>query len=385
MRMNKKIFIIVILLCIINLTACSSQSAGNVSDAGFSRQVGSVFGTGFYFDTVVSFTVYGTDDESIIDTLFTICENGEYYFSATKSDGELYKLNKGEISKVSDWLYKCANRANYYSEILNGKYDISIRPVSKLWDFRSGKAEVPDAKDIEKALEKVNYQDIRFEDNSIINLGVLDDGTASISKIPYYEMYLKEGMELDLGSAAKGFISDIICGYLKEEGIESAIISLGGNVQCLGGKLIGEEEFEDFKVAVKNPYADLENRAKAADGDNDNNDDSNGSNALNYSEILNVRDKAVVTSGIYERCFEKEGVLYHHILDATIGYPVQNDLASVTIICDSGLDADILSTVCFIAGYEGTKEKYVQLSKYGDFDAIFYFKDGTRKEIKASP
>ncbi|MBR4776262.1 MAG: FAD:protein FMN transferase [Lachnospiraceae bacterium] len=317
------------------------------------KPVKSVSGTGFYFDTVVSFTVYGTDDESIIDTLFTICENGEYYFSATKSDGELYKLNKGEITKVDEWLYKCVNRAIYYSELLDGRYDISIRPVSKLWDFRSGNGDVPDPKDIETALEKVNYQDIELDNDHIVDLGVLDDGTAETIRLDYFNIYLKEGMELDLGSAAKGCIGDTICEYLKEEGIESAVISLGGNVQCLGGKLIGEEKKEDFKVAVKSPFDD------------------------GYNEVLNVRDKAVVTSGIYERCFEKDGELYHHILDATTGYPVKNDLAAVTIICDSGLNADILSTVCFLAGYDETLKKYGQLSKYGDFEAEFIYKDGS--------
>lgn len=334
----RKIIISFILLIIAGiLTGCKDKPVVSVS------------GTGFYFDTVVSFTVYGTDDESIIDTLFTICENGEYYFSATKSDGELYKLNKGEITEVDEWLYKCVNRTIYYSELLDGRYDVSIRPVSKLWDFRTGNGDVPDPKDIETALEKVNYKDLKWDVQYVSG-----DGSGSRSSMIYdYYIYLKEGMELDLGSAAKGCIGDTICEYLKEEGIESAIISLGGNVQCLGGKLIGEEKKEDFKVAVKSPFGD------------------------DYSEVLNVRDKAVVTSGIYERCFEKDGELYHHILDATTGYPVKNDLAAVTIICDSGLNADILSTVCFLAGYDETLEKYGQLSKYGDFEAEFIYKDGS--------
>lgn len=339
--MKKVLFLLLMILSAGVLSGCKDKPVESVS------------GTGFYFDTVVSFTVYGTNDESIIDTLLNICKNGEYYFSATKNDGELYKLNKGESTKVDEWLYKCVYRAVYYSGLLDGKYDISIRPVSKLWDFRSGNGEVPDAANIKKALEKVNYQDIELDNDYVVDLGVLDDGTADTTKINSYNIYLKEGMELDLGSAAKGYISDIICEYLKKQGIESAIISLGGNVQCLAGKLIGEDKFEDFKVAVKSPFGD------------------------DYSEVLNVKDKAVVTSGIYERCFEKNGILYHHILDATTGYPVQNDLASVTIICDSGFNADILSTVCFIAGYEETIEKYEQLSKYGDFEAEFIYKDGS--------
>ena len=341
--MKKVLFLLFLTLSVGVLSGCENKSVKSVS------------GTGFYFDTIVSFTIYGTDDESIIDTLFTICENGEYFFSVSQNDGELYRLNKGESTTVDEWLYKCVYRAIYFSELLDGKYDISIRPVSKLWDFRSGKGEVPDAEDIEKALDKVNYKDIKLENKPIIDLGVSEDGTALTSMIPYYEIYLKEGMELDLGSVAKGYICDEISNYLKEEGIESAVISLGGNIQCLGGKLVGEDESEDFKVAVKSPFG----------GD--------------YSEVLYVRDKAVVTSGIYERCFEKDDVLYHHILDATTGYPVQNNLASVTIISDSGFNADILSTVCFLAGYEETLKKYEQFSKYGDFEAEFIYKDGSVK------
>lgn len=330
----------------LNVTGCKNRDTESVS------------GTDFFFDTVVSFTVYGTEDESIIENLFDICRYYETIFSATNEDSELYKLNQKEISEVSEDLYYCMERAAYFSELLDGKYDISIRPVSKLWDFRSGNGVVPAALDIEKALEKVNYKDIEYKKY----LYALDGVSAPYGTL--FDVYLKEGMELDLGSAAKGYIGDRICEFLKGNGIESAIISLGGNVQCLGGKP-GKDGYEDFRVAVRSPYLSTDN-------------------GTDYSEVLHVRNKAVVTSGIYERCFEKDGVLYHHILDAKTGYPVDNDLASVTIICDSGFNADILSTVCFLAGYEDTKEKYEQLAKYGEFEAKFYFKDGTVKSITAS-
>ena len=343
---KKNIVFLIIFLIAICASGCKSRSAESVS------------GTGFYFDTVVSFTVYGTDDRQIINDLMTECSRYEKIFSPTDKESDLYRLNHRETDEVSEDLYNCITYANEYCRLLDGRYDISIRPVSELWNFQDGKNEVPAVGEIENGLQNVNFQNIGL-------IGRIGDENKC-------RIHLEEGMMLDLGSAAKGYIGDKLCEYLKERGYESAIVSLGGNIQCLGGKANDKDVTEGFKVAVKSPF--------------ENADDEKGSmKSQNYADVLIVSDMSVITSGIYERCFESNGVLYHHILDAKTGYPVDSELASVTILCKSGSEADILSTVCFIAGYEKTLElmdKIAVINGNQAFEAEFIYKDGSVKRTE---
>lgn len=311
----------------IGMTGCKSRSAGSVS------------GNGFYFDTIVSFTVYGTEDTNIIDELKEKCALYEKIFSTTDKESELYKLNSGEIKKVSADLYQCVKTALEYCRQTNGRYDISIRPVSELWDFNEKDPVIPEKEKISSGLEYVDYSKIDISEENVI-------------KMPY-------GMKIDLGSAAKGYIADRLCEFLTEKGITSAIVSLGGNVQCLGKKISDNGKTDAFRIAIKSPFPDKSDE---------------------YADILSVKDKAVVTSGIYERCFTKENILYHHILDGKTGFPVENDLASVTIVSSSGLEADILSTVCFLEGYENVLKKFYEKDKAERFEAEFIYKDGSVKK-----
>ncbi|MBR4341651.1 MAG: FAD:protein FMN transferase [Lachnospiraceae bacterium] len=316
------------------------------------KEIKSISGIDFYFDTVVNVTVYGTEDRKIIDDFFAECSKYEKIFSTTDENSELFvlnrlsneKLQKGDLGEtkfeVSRELYECIKESLGYSELTEGRYDITIRPVSKLWDFRSGKNKVPKEKDVQEGLNLVDYKNVTL--------------IAEDSK--YYVSYTKPGIELELGSSAKGYIGDRLIEFLCSKDISSAIISLGGNVQCLGGKTDGNGNETGFKVAIKDP--------------------SNPDSGL--FETLEVVDKAVVTSGIYERCFEKDGKQYHHILSAKTGYPVESDLASVTVITESGLKADILSTVCFIEGYEKSK---MMLKDDKGIHLKFIYKDGSVKEI----
>ena len=355
--MKKIIISISLLLLSIMFTGCKSRSVGSVS------------GTGFYFDTVVSFTVYGTDDDTIIKELMSECERYEKIFSPTLEDSELYKLNHSapagtaHMAFVSEDLYKCIEKAYSISRIMDGRYDITIRPVSELWDFGSEKHIVPNEKTIEEKLPYVDYHRIvlrgKWENIKGENLD-------ADKNYEGYRIDISPDTMIDLGSVAKGYIGDKLSEYLKEKGYDSAIVSLGGNVQCLGGKLNEAGEYEDFRVAVKSPFP-------AEDGKE---------NDVKYQEVLSVRDVAVVTSGIYERCFEKDGKLYHHILDAGTGYPVENDLVSVTIVSGSGLEADILSTACFIAGFEETVERLKKEAGITNFQAEFIYKDGSVRKTE---
>ncbi len=365
MKSKIKIFIMLIFLAM-TLAGCKSRSVGSVS------------GTGFYFDTIISVTVYGTDDQTIVNELMDECRRYEKIFSPTMTDSELYKLNHAvpegtaAMWPVSEDLYNCIEKAYKFSKLTDGRYDITVRPVSELWDFKSEDPVVPDESLISEKLKYVDYRNIiprgKWEDWEQMNgsEGEQDNTSGKDNTVYEYRVDITGGTMIDLGSVAKGYIGDKLCEYLKDKGYDSAIISLGGNVQCLGGKLNENGEFENFRVAVKSPFPE-----SGTDGSSE-----------PYADVLSVKDVAVVTSGIYERCFEKEGKLYHHILDAGTGYPADNDLASVTIVAESGFDADILSTVCFLAGYEETVDRLKKAGETGNFEAEFIYKDGTVRKTE---
>ena len=318
------------------------------------KPVSSISGNGFYFDTFVSFTVYGTEDPEIINGLKAECEKYENIFSAVNQKSELYRLNKGDNNEVSKDLYESVKKALLLCEYSEGLYDITIRPVSELWMFVADKngiiPMIPDDGKIKTAINKVDYKKVKLSET--------DDGKFIIDL---------NGTAIDMGSVAKGYIADKLVEYLKEKGITSAIISLGGNIVCLGAKPVendGKTEEQDYTVAIKSPFP-IEN--------------TDGDNSGQYADVVYIRDKSVVTSGIYERSFEKDGVLYHHLIDTKTGYPYNSELASVSIISESSFEADILSTVCYYLDYDKTAELQKRKDLVGDFEAEFIYKDGSVK------
>ena len=230
------------------------------------------------------------------------------------------KLSKDTITLL--------NRGIYYSEISNGAFDISVEPITSLWNFGSKDQHVPDPEELKKAVSLVGYKNILLTDNE-----------ATLTK---------EGMGIDLGAIAKGFIADRMKDFLLEQGVKSAIINLGGNVLCVGSKPSGEA----FKIGIQKPYEQ-------------------------YSEtiaVMEIKDKSVVSSGIYERAFVEDGVNYHHILNPSTGYPYDNNLLSVTIVSDASVDGDGLSTTCFALGLDQGLELINSLE---NTYAAFITKDGT--------
>ncbi len=287
--------------------------------------------TGFAFDTVVNFKIYGTKDEKILDEVMKICEEMEMIFSAHHENSEIYRLNhrnKGEREWViSDDLKTVITAAQEISELSDGAFDITIEPVLSLWDFQTENPTVPLSTDVERELRKVGFHRIRIFGDKII---FSDDET-----------------RIDLGAIAKGYIADKIKWYLQERGVESAIINLGGNVLCIGKKPGGEE----YKVGLRAPFQGQED-------------------ILGY---VILHDSSVVSSGVYERHFEKDGVNYHHILDTSTGYPIQNGLTQVSIVSESSMLADALSTSCFSLG---TKRGMELLAKFPGTYAYFVHENG---------
>ena len=304
--------------------------------------------TSFKLNTVVTITLYDSRDQAVLDGAMGLCDEYERIFSRTLPESELYRLNAGTLPQedgayiLSDPLADLVGQGLSYSELSGGAFDITIGPVSSLWDFTSGTALLPDEEELSQALALVDYRQVSLEGN-LLRFGM-------------------EGMQLDLGAIAKGYIADRMKDYLIEEGVGSAIIDLGGNILCLGTRPDGAL----FRIGIQRPFAERSETAA----------------------IAQIDGKSVVSSGIYERFFEKEGKLYHHLLNPRTGYPYENGLTSVTILSDFSVDGDGLSTSCFALGLEeGMKLAESLPGVYAAFiteDGKLHFSSGTETEFSIS-
>lgn len=269
--------------------------------------------TGFVLNTVVTITIEEPNEkaEEYLGQCFALCDRYEKICSRTDSESELYAINeqvkKGRLEfEISDELADIISCGLSYGEVSDGGFDITIEPVSAQWDFTSDTRKVPEDGEIMEALSGVCYRDVTLKGNTLKFAG--------------------EGMGLDLGGIAKGYIADRIKEYLLENGVESAIISLGGNILCVGEKPNGDE----FHIGIQMPFGEYQETVAA----------------------VACKDISIVTSGIYERYFVEDDVLYHHILNPKTGYPYENNLLGVTVLSKKSVDGDGLSTACFALGPE---------------------------------
>lgn len=281
----------------------------------------------FYFDTVITVTLYDEDSRHLLEGCFDLADTYEQYFSATISDSDVSKINqaKGKPVQVHKETIELIEKGLYYSEISQGGFDITVGNLTSLWDFTGENPLVPKESDILQAISSVDYRNVKIS------------GTSVSLQNPH--------ARLDLGGIAKGYIADKMKAYLTDQGVTEGIINLGGNVLCLG-----ETSRKPYRIGVQKPF-DKEGTALFA---------------------LDVTDKTVVTSGVYERCFTLDDKLYHHILNPATGYPYENHLLSVTIICKSSADGDGLSTACFSMGLEKGMELIESLK---DTEAVFITED----------
>ena len=308
------IFAASLLLSSAAFSGCSlkANTAEN-SDAGSQEPVSA---TAIKLNTAVTVTIYDSQDRELLTECMNLCDKYEKIFSRTASDSELYQLNHRELTpvagtedtfQISDPLAELIRKGLYYSELSEGAFDIAIEPLTSLWDFTAEDPQVPEDRLIQKALTKCDYHNVSVSDNN--------------------EVILKtEDTAIELGAIAKGYIADRLKDYLISQGVKSAIINLGGNVLCIGGK----PNDSSFKIGIQKPFADRSETIA----------------------VMDIKDKSVVSSGGYERCFEQDGTLYHHLLNPRTGYPYDNGLIAVTIISDESVDGDALSTTCFALGLE---------------------------------
>jgi thiamine biosynthesis lipoprotein len=308
--------------------------AGACSPAEDTRSV-------FTLGTVCSVSLFGNGNGELYAQIFDRLSAIEAVMSANELTGggtsELGRVNQSagkQAVSVSAELMAVLRRALYFAELTGGAFNPAIGPLVKLWGIGTENARLPDEGMIRDALALTDYRDVE-----------VDAGRQTV--------YLQhEGMSLDLGGIAKGYAADEVVKLLREAGIRRAVIDLGGNVYAHGSKSNGQK----WRIGVQNPLL------------------SRGE----YLAVEEAADKALVTSGVYERFFEENGIRYHHILDSKTGYPAATGLLSVTIITVSSTDADALSTSVFALGYE---KSAALLSFFPGTEAVFVFEDASIKRL----
>lgn len=309
----KAIRLTAVLLAVLLLTGCASTPIQEHSS------------TLLAMDTVMSLTVCGDGWEDALSSAEELIQTLEGLLSTTDENSEVYALNHGETVTLSQYTLDLLVQSLEICGNTGGALDITIYPVVRAWGFTTGSYQVPDAAVLAALLARVDYSQISL------------DGDA---------LTLPEGVELDLGAVAKGYTGDQLIELFRQSGIASAYVNLGGNVQTLGSSPDGDP----WRIGIQEP-----------DGDS-------------YAAIVEVTDKAVVTSGMYERYFEQNGVHYGHIIDPSTGYPADSGLVSITILSQSGTLADGLSTALFVMGKDRAVEYW---RTRNDFDFILIEEDGS--------
>ncbi|MFS0865513.1 FAD:protein FMN transferase [Fredinandcohnia sp. 179-A 10B2 NHS] len=301
--------------------------------------------TEFLMGTVVTVKIYDEDKEEVLDPVFERIFELADRIGVNEEESEIIDINKNagiQPVQVSADIYRLIEAGKAHSKLANGTFDISVGPLTTLWNIGFPDARKPEQEEINQVLPLIDYNQIYLN---------VEEQTVYLAN---------QGMELDLGAIAKGFITDEVKDVLLEHDVHSAIIDLGGNIYVLGKNANGS----DWTVGIQDPFSPR-------------------------GEIvgkIKESNKSIVTSGVYERFLEVDGVKYHHILNPIDGYPYNNDVAGVSIITDKSIDGDALSTTLFSKGIQGGLE-YIE--NIEDAEAIFvsqdkkiYFTSGLKGEFE---
>ena len=288
---------IILLLCALFLSSCAKKDE-KYSDSRIAM------------GTSVTITVYDKEDREYLPGAFDLIYEIERKISAKTLNSYISKINEKaglEAVQVPEDVFKLIEYSLWISKETGNLFDPAIGALSEIWGIGSDSPKVPSEDEIQRVLPLLDPNDI-----------VLDGSNNSV-------FLKKEGMKLDLGGIGKGYAADMVKEYLKSSGVERAIVNLGGNIYALGGKT----DKDDWKIGISNPK-----------------------NPTQYIALVDARDETVVTSGGYERYFEEDDMVYHHILNPKTGYPYDSNLLSASIITDQSILADALSTAVFAGGRE---------------------------------
>lgn len=320
-----------VLILIIILVGCSNENEVNTSKTTYTTTVNDTIPASkefFAMDTYMEVDAYGDNGEKAVAKAEKKVNKLDSILSTGKSTSEISKLNKNKKQVVSADTMSLIKESVKISKETNSAFNPTIYPLMELWGFTTKNYYVPKDNEIKPLLNHMDIDNIK-----------IDERKNEVS-------FKDSNMKIDLGAIAKGYTSSKIIDIFKENNIKSGMVTLGGNVQVLGKKPDGSL----WKVGIQNPIGEDE-----------------------YLGVLQTSDKAVITSGGYERNFTKNGKTYHHILDPSNGYPANNGLTSVTIISSDGTLADALSTSLFVMGKDKAIDFYKK-SNY-NFDFILYTSD----------
>lgn len=324
--MKKLKMTVILLLSLFLLVGCGKQkeSDAEITSNPYKR-------TEFLMGTVVTIKIFDKDKEAVLDQVFDRIELLASQITVNEEGSIVDEINESAGLKpvqVPDDIYRLVRAGKEYSEYSGGDFDITIGPLTNLWHIGFPDEKKPAQSEIDAVLPFINYAKIELNEEK-------------------QSIYLpEEGMMLDLGGIAKGFITDEVIKVLNDKGVKSAIVDLGGNIYVKGKNASGKA----WEVGVQDPFSDRGEMVGKMEGTN----------------------KSIVTSGIYERYLEVDGVKYHHILSPKTGYSVNNDVAGITIISDKSFDGDGYSTTIFIKGVE---EGLQAVEKMDGMEAIFVTKD----------
>ena len=273
--------------------------------------------------TIVTQKVYGKFAVKDIEKTKAIIDGLDDMISWREDGSEIAKLNSGSTMQVA-YLARVIKQCSEISSLSDGAFDITVGGISQLWSIGEENQRIPADEEITAEMKNVGYGKIRVSGNDVT---------------------LPEGVKIDFGAVGKGMACDMLKAYFDASDLEGAIISVGGSILAWGDY---NKAGDKWQIAIAHPRNEGE-----------------------YLGVLSLDEGFVSTSGDYERYFEEDGKRYHHIIDATKGYPAETELISVTVVCDSGLISDALSTACFILG----EEKSMKLLEKYKASAIFVDKD----------
>jgi thiamine biosynthesis lipoprotein len=291
--------IIIAALSVFLLASCSQKAQPEISR------------TDFVLGTVCTIRLIDGGSTKTNDEIFARLREIDDNMSANKEGTDIAHINEaagGQPVTVHPDTFFVISKALEYAAKTGGAFDPTVGPLVKLWNIGNEGAKVPPQAEIDKDLKLIGYKKVQLDPKT-------------------YSVRLEEpGMRLDLGAIAKGYAADECAKILAKYKVKAAIIDLGGNVLAYGQK----RDKTPWKIGVQNPKSERGQFFGLVTGD----------------------QMTVVTSGVYERFFIQDGKRYHHILDTKTGYPVDNGLVSTTIITQSSIDADALSTSVFALGIE---------------------------------
>lgn len=308
-----------VILCMLLLFLTSCNPAAGQGEAVKQKLFG--------MNTVVDITAYGEHAQQAITKANEELVRLDDLLSVTKDGSDIAQINRnaGTKTTVSTEVLEILSKAQTVSKQTGGLFDVSVYPVVRAWGFTTDERHVPEEQTISTLLPYVDYNKITLDFNN---------GTVGLEK----------NMAVDLGGIAKGYASQKMADTMKQNGVKSAVLSLGGNVQTIGHKPDGS----DWGVAVEYP------------------------GTQQHFAKVNVGETSLITSGAYQRYFEEDGKIYHHIIDPRTGMPANSGLKSATVVCNDPVMGDALSTALFIMGTKAAQEYY---QKYGGFDYILLTDD----------